>query len=444
MDSRNIPLNRSRGYSHFNNIVRVSDRWRAASSIEWESDSEIMRDFKRDDFYRNQWNQSHNEISYEGEGYSISILSRWQVNNHESLVEQLPLFNLEAGPNQWGQLKLFHSISLNYANLIKRDNWGRNDHSIHRINLGYKVEKPLPLYTGLTLTPSLAWMHQDYQTQNGPAVRTFNEYGLDLHALMHQRIPYSNDIWEIDQILHLVKLSVGFRETSMVSGNSVLNLPEIYPTVDDLNLAPFDLLDHQNRELVSEKTIIRFGCENIIAAKWDNRTRKLISMRTYYDLLDNHPQKVNEGDFLYSDIRINPIYWLSLNFRNKIDLDSGKNFRKSYSLSLRDGRFQGASLSYVSYLDFNNYSYFQGWKRINEKLFGSSSFLYDLDHKFLTYWNGKFEYRTNSSWVWDFSVTQRKGTRKENNIEWSVGLSLGGFKLNQLTQPDGLGSIYSM
>jgi hypothetical protein len=98
----------------------------------------------------------------------------------------------------------------------------------------------------------------------------------------------------------------------------------------------------------------------------------------------------------------------------------------------------------LSYLDFNNYTYFSGWKRLNEKLFSSLSALYDLDQDFLTYWNGRLEYRTGSSWVWDFTITQRKGTSRENNTEFSIGLSLSGFKLNQLTEPDGLSSIYAM
>ena len=92
----------------------------------------------------------------------------------------------------------------------------------------------------------------------------------------------------------------------------------------------------------------------------------------------------------------------------------------------------------------NNYSYFSGWKRLNEKLNSSISALYDLDKSFLTYWRGRLEYKTSGSWVWDFSITQRKGTRKENNTEWSIGLSLAGFKLNTLAEPDGLSSIYSM
>ena len=112
-------------------------------------------------------------------------------------------------------------------------------------------------------------------------------------------------------------------------------------------------------------------------------------------------------DSLYSDISIHPSHWFCLSMRQKTDIKTGKNFRKSYGLNFKDGRFQGASISYLSYLDFNNYSYFSGWKRLNEKLNSSISALYDLDKSFLTYWRGRLEYKTSGSWVWDFSITQR-------------------------------------
>ena len=125
-DARNYPLERNRGYSHFSSTSRHKDRLRSSTLIEWESDSEIIRDFKRSQFYGNQWNQSHNEFSYEGDGYTISILTRWQANNHEAIVEQLPLLNLDFGPSKLGDTKLFQSTSLNYANLDNRRPIRRN------------------------------------------------------------------------------------------------------------------------------------------------------------------------------------------------------------------------------------------------------------------------------------------------------------------------------
>jgi hypothetical protein len=441
-DSRNSPIKQHRGYAHFTNLSRFSNDIRSSTVVEWENDSEVIRDFRRQQFYSNQWNQSHNEISYEGNGYTVSVFTRWQTNSHESIVEQLPLFSMDAGPiNQWN---VYHSGTLSYGSLIKRDEFGFREPSIERMNLGYKIEKPLALAKGLTLNPSVALLHQDYRLSTGSVNRSFGEYGLDLHANSYQEIPYSNKLWEIDRMLHVMKTSISFRTTEEISSKNPERVPEINALVEDLNLAPLDILDHKDSEIISEKQLVRFGWENSILAKWDDQSRKLLSMRAYYDLYNSKTNSQEDADSLYADLSIHPIYWLSLNLRHKVDLNSGKNYRKSYGISLKDGRFQGASLTYLSYLNFNNYTYLSGWKRLNEKLYGSLGALYDLDQNFLTYWNGRLEYRTGSSWVWDFTMTQRKGTSRENHTEFSIGLSLSGFKLNRLTQPDGLSSLYAM
>ena len=443
-DARNYPLERNRGYSHFSSTSRHKDRLRSSTLIEWESDSEIIRDFKRSQFYGNQWNQSHNEFSYEGDGYTISILTRWQANNHEAIVEQLPLLNLDFGPSKLGDTKLFQSTSLNYANLYNRNQFGETLYSTRRMSLGHKVERPISLSDGLRLIPSFSLLNQDYQLNDTSENRSFYCYGADLHAAMHQVLPYTNQVWEFDYILHLMKLSLGFRVTETLNVSNRENIPKIYPIVEDLNLSPLDLLDHRNSEEVSQKDQIRIGWESVFLTKWNQKSRKIFSMRTYYDMINHAPDREINGNFIYSDIAIHPSYWIGLNLRNKFDTKSGDNFRKSYSLSLYDGRFQGVSLGYLSYLNFNNYSSFYGWKRLNEKLYSSTSALYDLDASYLTYLSGRLEYRAGSSWVWDFSITQRKGTRKENNLEWTLGLSLGGFKLNRLAEPEGLSSLYSM
>ncbi|MDC0368655.1 hypothetical protein OAN13_03080 [Opitutales bacterium] len=441
-DLRGAPIGRSRSYAQLRNLARFNDRWRSATLIEWERDSDIIRDFQRNYFYRNQWNQSHSELTYEGNGYSASILSKWQAHDHEAKVEQLPLISLEFGPlPKW---TAYHSGSLNYARLIRRDDQGRGASPIDRMSVGYKIEKPFRLYKGIHLTPSLATVHQVYDFDSNTMDRTFGEYGIDLHANLHQLIPFENTVWEIEKVLHLTKFSLGFRSTNFLSGSPNLKIPNIYPFVEDLNLSPLDLLDDPKNESIIEKNLVRLGWENSFWGKWNDANRKLLSMRAFYDLWSSYPEGVDGGRFLYGDISIHPSSWLSINLRQKVDLKSGKNYRKSYGINLRDGRFQGASLSYMSYLNFNKYLFSSAWKRLNEKLFCSTSALYDLKQKSLSYWRSSLEYRTGSSWIWDTSMTQRKGTRKENITEWTIGLSLSGFKLNQLTEPDGLNSLYSM
>ena len=444
VDTRGYTVPSQRSFTHFKSTWRFKEKWRSSTILEWESDSEIIRDFRRNHFYRNQWNQNHNEISYEGNGYTISMLSRWQANDHESRIEQLPLLSFDSGPNPMPVSNFYHSGTINFSKLIKRDRLGVKESFADRLYLGYKIERPLRLVDGITMTPSVAFLIEDYNLPENSFSRSYNEFGLDIHASMYQAIPYQNRTWEISQLTHLMRFSTGFRFSEMLTGNPLNPLPNFYSQMDDLNLDPLDILDFRGSERVDDRKLIRFGWENNILVKWEEKSRELLSMRSYYDMNFENSNATESGDFLYSEISIHPIYWLSLNLKNKIDLRSGKNYRQSYGINLRDGRFQGASFSYLSYLDFNDYSYLSAWKRLNEKLHSSVSVLYDLDKNYVTYWRGRLEYRTRGSWIWDFSVNQRKGTRKENNTEWSIGLSLGGFERNRLAEADRIESIYSM
>ena len=269
-DLRGYPIGQSRSFIQLRNLARFNDRWRSATLIEWERDSDIIRDFQRNYFYRNQWNQSHSELTYEGNGYSASILSKWQAHEHEAKVEQLPLVSLEFGPlPKW---TAYHSGSLHYARLIRRDDLGNGAAPIDRMSLGYKIEKPFRLHRGIQLTPSLATVHQVYEFDSNSMDRTFGEYGIDLHANLHQFIPFKNTVWEIEKVLHITKFSLGVRSSKLLSESPSFITPSIYPVVEDLNLAPLDLLDDSNNETIVEKNLVRLGWENSFWGKWKMRT----------------------------------------------------------------------------------------------------------------------------------------------------------------------------
>ena len=49
-DLRGYPIGQSRSYIQLRNLARINDRWRSATLIEWQRDSDIIRDFQRNYF----------------------------------------------------------------------------------------------------------------------------------------------------------------------------------------------------------------------------------------------------------------------------------------------------------------------------------------------------------------------------------------------------------
>ena len=74
-DLRGLSIDNHRSYLRAYSTNRVNDNWRIAAQIEWNEDSEVYRDFNRDQFFENQWNDSFGEIAYDGRNWSISTMS---------------------------------------------------------------------------------------------------------------------------------------------------------------------------------------------------------------------------------------------------------------------------------------------------------------------------------------------------------------------------------
>ena len=67
------------------------------AAVDWETDSEFKRDYKRDSFSYDQWNQSFAEISYTSSYGAVSLFSEWQSNSHESITQVIPSFPFNQG-----------------------------------------------------------------------------------------------------------------------------------------------------------------------------------------------------------------------------------------------------------------------------------------------------------------------------------------------------------
>ena len=208
------PISKDRAGAKLSFTSRPQENVHFSTIAEWEKDSEVLPDFRREEFYLSQWNQNHAELTYEGNGYSISLGSEWQMT-YEATEEVLPLVSIDAGPIRWGGV--FHSGSLIMVGGPTEIIFGDKNSTIDRANFGYKIEKPMGFMTGITLTPSLAFRHQAYNANASTTNRLFGEYGLDLHTTLHQHFAINSSIWRMEDALHLTRFSLAYRQTELIS-----------------------------------------------------------------------------------------------------------------------------------------------------------------------------------------------------------------------------------
>ncbi len=420
MDSRNQALEPDRGYAHLGLSMRPSRNFRLSSLVEWQNDSEFMRDFRRDEFESSQWNQSHAEMTYEGPGYSASVFTEWQINRHDPAIEQLPMLRIQAGPRIGAGLH--HTTRLESSRLRTRDGFGRRQNSLELLDLGYKVEKPFDFDSWFRFTPGWSIRHTNYSLPDKSIHRTFGESGLDLRSVFHRRFHLTQPLWQIQEVLHLVEFFFSYRKNQLLSGKENQDLPELNPLLPDLNLAPIDLLDYEEHQLLCPDETVRIGWENGLLAKWRGSSRILANSRTYLDF--NAAGGKGTKRSLFSEISISPLDWMSFQAQTKLDLHSQSNLRQSYATTIKDGRFQQMRISYVNYLDENDHAEMEGRKLLNEKTLLSARFVYDMHENQMTYLSAGLDYKSSSNWTYECSISERKGTKRENNLQFNFGITI--------------------
>jgi hypothetical protein len=124
---------------------------------------------------------------------------------------------------------------------------------------------------------------------------------------------------------------------------------------------------------------------------------------------------------------LHPARWLSLNIQAKVNTDSGDLVRSAYGLSLLDGLKNEISVNYLAYHQDNDSLQTQFMHILDESKSISGAIRYDPELKIFPYWSGTLTIRKPTGWEWSLYLSQRRGTDRENELSWGLGVNLFSF-----------------
>ena len=97
--------------------------------------------------------------------------------------------------------------------------------------------------------------------------------------------------------------------------------------------------------------LYRLGWENRLFTH-NRQLLKLTSIKiTGRSQTSSNPERLP----LFSQLELSVVPWISLAVKSNIDTRNGEKFDRATSLSLFDGRFSKAKLSYSSFLNWNDF-----------------------------------------------------------------------------------------
>ena len=427
VDLRGLAIGESRNYLHAYSVNRFRERWRFAAQMEWEDDSEVFRDFRRDRFQDQQWNDHFGELAYESDNWTLSALTKWQANNHEAMVEQHPNIRFDLAPTPWPDTKIYNTLAFEFGGFRKKDETGSLVSSSKRFDLGYQIQRPFNLGKGFTYTPFLSYRLQDYSLDGPDAMQSWGEWGNDLHYSMHGDYDIQNEVWNINGLRHILNFSISHRKVNRLDSERTALIPLLDYSLIDLNMGPTDLLDKLEADDLEPYEVIRIGWANHLLAKSGESTRELLSVHLFQDLwYDNESGDDLQRNF-HAGVSVHPAHWLSLAGQAKIDLDRGETIRNIMSATIRDGRINEFELAYFNYQSFSDQWQFLASHRISERKALHGALRLQGDRPKIPYWQITLEYRPTRSWAWFFAIAERTGTAKENETEATASVRLFSF-----------------
>ena len=421
------PIDSHRSFIRAHSINRPQENWRVAGQFEWNKDSEVYRDFQRERFPENQWNDSFGEITYEGKNWTISSLTRWQANQYESTIEQIPNLRIDLAPTRLANTKFYNNVAVEFSSFRQRGNIGELLQKSNKLDLGYKIVRPFRLGNGLIYSPHLSYRRQDYSMDGPNANRSMGEWGNEIRYEVSGDYNWENATWNIDQIRHIMGFSISHRKVNRMSADQESLIPQIDNPFVELNLRPIDLMDHIEADGLTPYEVVRLGWENQFLTRSGEQTRRIASLHFFQDL---YHKKENDGDIakeFFASLSIQPAPWISFTGQSKINSDEGKVIRNSFSAQFIDGTVNTLEVGYFKYLSFSDQWRLSAKHRWDERKSFHTSIAFEEESNTIPYWQTAVEFNRSAAWTWIISVTGRKGTTKENETELALSTRIFAF-----------------
>ena len=426
LDRRSLPFSDNRHYLDLEFIVHHRTSWRLAALMNLESDSEINRDFRIEKFSQSQWNDHFFEIGYESDWGGISGIHRFQANEHESLVERKPNIRFEVSPLQISAVPIYHSAVIEYADLSSRNSMGQYTEGVTKLDSSIYNFYPLQISNGLSYIPSLTVRNQLYDTGLAEPRVTWSEWANVLKLQLYGDYDWNDKLWEINGIRHFMEFSLVHQKVELSSEKNRSHIPAIDHSFYNLNLEPMSLIDQTDADQLNEIDKIRLNWTHRLSTIGERGNKDLARVTLSQDLWTKMEQPLYSDKSFYSKIELHPARWFRLEAQiKKSGLDSQN--MSVISAIVEDGYLNQYQLSKINFPNSTNQWAISGSKHIDfdKNLF--ISLLYDQQTQNFPFWLTTLELNTENDLTYTFSLSQRKGSLKEDELSFSFGFRLLSF-----------------
>lgn len=419
-DSLGRPIDKDRFLWSLENRHNSNDEWTLNGEVNWWSDSAVLRDFREEQFDRDQEPDNFLEASLNGSNYILSGFLRGRPNDFFVIPERLPEVRFDLMPTPIAETGVMFDLRASAAALREKPIMAGGERlRSDRADVYAGISRTVKLARGVTFTPVAGGRFTHYARAIGGRsdyTRWLGEVGFDSSLRAYRTSDFEKPIWGINGIRHIVEPYVSYRYIPSADKGR-----EFIPMIDRpaflTQLQPLGLADRRDIDQLSPTNTVRVGLKNIIETRReDYGSRSLFSLDLATDLsLDTDPGAHDFSD-IHTEMRVSPADWVDFWVFMRFDpYDIGFNEVNS-RVTVHDGKQWTVGLD-TDYLrgDINQMQVF-GRYALSEANNVYAGIRYDGREKRFNEVEVGMDHRVHQSWEVGLGLRFRDGTQRESDF----------------------------
>ena len=455
-DSLGNRIEQDRGFVGFGLRMRDAGSLQFQTRGKWLSDSEVLRDFRDDDYFRDYQPDHFMDFTWQQEQFLFNAFARRQINDAYGMLERLPEIRAEWLPSELAGTGIYlqasagavryrlreiapYSFSVDFpdnplglpwrdvpagsgpADLVKRPYHNRLDGAL-------TLTRPFHGPAGIDLVLRAGGRWSEYRrdaTGESPSLsedRWVGELGFDLSQTLARTWSVNRPQWDIQLLRHVSRLEVAYRWHPGAE-DAAEQIPPLDVYAYHASPPVLDLSDLRHVDALREWNVARFGWENrLMVAGEDEAFRDYLGLNIYQELLFSAEAGEPEWEAFYIEADFQPFAWLDLRWRQKVDTEELETEASYVSATLHSADLWALGLQ-AEYLEGAIEQYeLAGTYRLTENLALLGSVRYDARLDAWTRQEYGFSRRFSNVWQLQMYVSLTDLDDRED--DFSVGMRL--------------------
>jgi len=337
----------------FQNRLYLTDDIYATFDINRLSDQDVMEDFFPTEFRVDPQPDTMISVTKWNEWYTLTLVTRWQMNDFQQTMERLPELSLDIKQHQLFGLPIYYDGTNSVGQL--RQTFAEGDdlaeYQAVRFDTFHQISMQHTFFDFLSIVPKLGFRGVYYsasgQFVNEPTETFFaqsnatqlasqqnpfnvptaylNETGAIFRPIFNAGVESSMKFWKIyegiqsrwlglDGVLHVSQPYLNYSYVNTSGGPSVsetLQFDRLVPSTQlpSLNFPQFNTIDS-----IETWSILRLGWRHRLYTRRDGDSYKWFEVDNFVDANFDNFYSSNQISNFYTKMRFEPVPWFSLQF----------------------------------------------------------------------------------------------------------------------------------